>query len=506
MMHVLYQEARNEKVNSRLENIDDILIQTYSSYPIDFWDFRNMDVRSHVHGLHNYPATMIYPITQSIVNVHKEHQNLETFLDPYCGSGTGLVEAYLADFKTVYGTDLNPLARLMSRVKSSPIEPRVLSSQITNFIEMIEYNFNELRNVRDGFEEHVQVYLGLDVTERSGLWAKNAPSIAAEYLHENFIDMPFPVIDNLGYWFKPTPLLELQIIKSCICKYDIQDETNMKIRDFFWVTFSETVRQCSNTRNSEFKAYRIKVEKIPSFNPNVLQIFLNNLHKNEEKMNQFWELSQNKDYPNTNVVVFNNDARFLNDIPDNSVDLVVTSPPYGDSSTTVAYGQYSRPALEWIDLEQTLEAHGLDQKEIKSIDKKLLGGAYDKKTELSYTLNSPTLNSLISEVALVDNERAKEVYQFYVDLNESLKSVTKKTKPNSYQYWVVGNRTVKKVKLLTHQILIELGGNMNLNHVTTLYRSIPNKVMPHQNSPTNVAGELVSTMTDEHIVVFRNDI
>ena len=276
MMHVLYQEARNEKVNSRLENIDDILIQTYSSYPIDFWDFRNMDVRSHVHGLHNYPATMIYPITQSIVNVHKEHQNLETFLDPYCGSGTGLVEAYLADFKTVYGTDLNPLARLMSRVKSSPIEPRVLSSQITNFIEMIEYNFNELRNVRDGFEEHVQVYLGLDVTERSGLWAKNAPSIAAEYLHENFIDMPFPVIDNLGYWFKPTPLLELQIIKSCICKYDIQDETNMKIRDFFWVTFSETVRQCSNTRNSEFKAYRIKVEKIPSFNPNVLQIFLNN--------------------------------------------------------------------------------------------------------------------------------------------------------------------------------------------------------------------------------------
>lgn len=492
------------KLNNKLENIDDTLIQIYNNYPIDYWDFRNVDVRSHVHGLHNYPATMIYPITQNIINVHKQYQNLETFMDPYSGSGTGLVEAYLADFKTIFGNDLNPLARLISRVKTSPISPRILSDKITDFIEMIEYNFNELRNVRDGFENHVLIDLNLDIVDRNSLWAKSAPNIAAEYLHNHFVDMPFPEIDNLGYWFKPIPLLELQIIKSCILNIRIENEIDTKIRDLFWITFSETVRQCSNTRNGEFKAYRIKPEKIPNFNPNVLQIFLNNLHKNEEKMNQFWELVESKNYTNTIVTIFNNDARFLNDIPNNSVDLVVTSPPYGDSTTTVAYGQYSRPALEWIDLQHTSEAYGLDQKAIKGIDKQLLGGVYNKKEDLQLTLPSPTLNSLISEIASVDIVRAKEVYQFYIDLYESLNSITKKTKPNSYQYWVVGNRTVKKIKLLTHQILIELGQNINLKHVTTLYRSIPNKVMPHQNSPSNVVGDLVTTMTDEHIVVFRN--
>jgi len=37
-------------------------------------------------------------------------------------------------------------------------------------------------------------------------------------------------------------------------------------------------------------------------------------------------------------------------LPDESVDIVITSPPYGDSRTTVAYGQYSRFSLEWLGL------------------------------------------------------------------------------------------------------------------------------------------------------------
>lgn len=487
-----------------LNNIDNEIMEIYKSYPVDFWDFRDREVRDHVHGLHNYPATMIFPITQTIINVHKEFQQLDTFMDPYTGSGTGLVEAYLADFKTIYGNDLNPLARLMATVKTNPVPINILEDKVTTLIETIEYNFNELRSIINNFENHIFNVLNLDIVDKDSPWSKNAPEITIKYLNENFIDMPIPQINNLGFWFKPLPLLELAIIRSCISNWKINDEFDEKIRDFFWITFSETVRLCSNTRNGEFKAYRIKKDKILSFTPNTLQFFLNTLHRNEEKMRQYWNLVQQKEYPNTHVSIFKNDSRFLDDVPDNSVDLVVTSPPYGDSTTTVAYGQYSRPALEWIDLEKTSEAKNLDAREIRSIDKKLLGGTFDKKAELELNLKSPTLNKLISDIAVIDIDRAKEVYKFYLDLFDSLISTTNKTKANSYQYWVVGNRTVKKVKLLTHQILIELGATINLKHVITLNRAIPNKVMPHQNSPSNVIGDLVTTMTDEHIVVFRN--
>ncbi|XZJ61947.1 hypothetical protein ACSXEL_17120 (plasmid) [Clostridium perfringens] len=47
-------------------------------------------------------------------------------------------------------------------------------------------------------------------------------------------------------------------------------------------------------------------------------------------------------------------------IPANSFDLLITSPPYGDSKTTVAYGQFSRLSLQWLNLEMEMEVNQLD--------------------------------------------------------------------------------------------------------------------------------------------------
>jgi DNA modification methylase len=42
------------------------------------------------------------------------------------------------------------------------------------------------------------------------------------------------------------------------------------------------------------------------------------------------------------------ESQNMKQIRDESVDLIVTSPPYGDSKTTVAYGQFSRLANQWL--------------------------------------------------------------------------------------------------------------------------------------------------------------
>jgi len=102
-----------------------------------------------------------------------------------------------------------------------------------------------------------------------------------------------------------------------------------------------------------------------------------------------------------------------------------------------------------------------------------------------------------------DFERAGDVYSFYEDLNESIKAITSKMRINSYQFWVVGNRTVKLENLKTDKIIIELAKECGLQYIHTVSRNIPNKVMPSLNSPTNVTGEKAQTMTIENIVILR---
>ena len=76
--------------------------------------------RSHVHGFHAYPARM-HPITARRLVEAFSHPG-ERVLDPFCGSGTVLVEARLAGREAV-GVDANPLAVRLARLKARGTTP-----------------------------------------------------------------------------------------------------------------------------------------------------------------------------------------------------------------------------------------------------------------------------------------------------------------------------------------------------------------------------------------------
>ena len=138
------------------------------------------------------------------------------------------------------------------------------------------------------------------------------------------------------------------------------------------------------------------------------------------------------------------------------------------------------------------------------VDKSLMGGK-KFRNGFEFTLNSPTLRASLEKIMAVDVERAGDVYSFYLDLDASIQSCASKKKTGGYQFWVVGNRTVKNELLLTDKIISELAVQYGVVPVYTIDRNIPNKVMPARNSPTNVTGATNSTMTMEHIVVLRKE-
>ena len=75
------------------------------------WDFRTADTKTLTHCFHPYPAMMIPQVSGRLIDIYGVDAGL--LFDPYCGTGTSLVEANIRGINAV-GTDLNPLARLQS--------------------------------------------------------------------------------------------------------------------------------------------------------------------------------------------------------------------------------------------------------------------------------------------------------------------------------------------------------------------------------------------------------
>ena len=188
-----------------------------------------------------------------------------------------------------------------------------------------------------------------------------------------------------------------------------------------------------------------------------------------------------------NIYGFNS-SEPIEKIEENSIDIVVTSPPYGDSKTTVAYGQFSRLSNQWLDIENASQ-----------IDNELMGG----KVKPIKKIGIKIIDETIKKISTVDEKRAKDVYSFYEDYSKSIANVFSVIKKNGYACYVVGNRRVKDTTLPTDEITKCLFQEYGFKHKNTFIRNIPNKRMPSKNSPTNETGKKSTTMNNEYIVIMQ---
>lgn len=485
------KKKTKQEVHELKTSGDDKMIEELKKLPLDYWEFKDDDTKEYTHGLHNYPAVMVCPISRNIISLVRGIQPVNALLDPFSGSGTVVVEGMINGVPTVAGNDINPLALLLTKVKSTPLDCNKLKKEAAAVKKRIVEAIDKNKAYLDAVDDYITKELGLDILGKKG-WGDSAPQYLKQFCSEKGIDITIPEFKNIGYWFRPRVILELAIEKA-----SIENVKDKDIRDFIFVAMSESIRLVSNRRNGEFKMFRMPAPKVLTFRPDVYAEFEKILDRNIEKMEDFVAiLKENGSMPK--VSIFRNSACTLEDVPNDTYDLIVTSPPYGDSRTTVAYGEYSRLSLQWINLDK------LSEKEIMSVDKTLMGGKkYRNGFELD--LKSDTLRAALDKIKDADLERAGDVYSFYEDLDAAIKSSAEKTKKGGYHFWVVGNRTVKNILLQTDVIISELAEQYGLETVYTIDRNIPNKVMPSLNSPTNESGKTVTTMTMEHIVVLRKN-
>ena len=109
------------------------------------WTFAGKDTKYLTHGFHPYPARMIPLIAKRIIEKYATHID-DVILDPFCGSGTVLVEAVVHD-KHAIGFDINPLAVLIAKTKTTPIDPKKLEEETRKLIKEIKEDKYNILNL-----------------------------------------------------------------------------------------------------------------------------------------------------------------------------------------------------------------------------------------------------------------------------------------------------------------------------------------------------------------------
>ncbi|MBC1481147.1 DNA methyltransferase [Listeria seeligeri] len=408
-----------------------------NKYDENFWDFNGVR-KEGLHKLGKYPATMVAPMQYELLSlIVSNNTGFKTLLDPFMGSGTSLVEGNNLGLE-VFGVDINAYAVLLSEVKLNKYDE----------LELL----NMKQRVSDKISDNEYPY----------------------ELHE------FP---NINKWFREDIIDSLSKIRRII-----MEENNVWIRRFLWVCMSEVIYSHSNDRTSTFKLHIKKKEDIESIRDQCFKMF-------ERSISSSYEYLEKNDEPS--VTIFSGDSNeMLSELSSESIDIICTSPPYGDNATTVTYGQATILFLKWIDFKD-LSGDEMLISNYSKIDSESLGGKLNEN-EL------PPIKSIESYINSLSESKKKKVVKFFSDYYKVIEQLVRVLSVGGYMLFTVGNRRVDGIIQPLDKITREMFLSMGLHEEKIFTRSILSKKMPSKISNVSNIGA-VSSMSKETILIFKKE-
>jgi hypothetical protein len=289
------------------------------------------------HGLHPYKGKFYPQLAKGLINLCGLMPDGKIF-DPFCGSGTTLLEGYLNGYQT-FGCDLHPLAAKIAKAKVGilDVNPDVVREAVGTLVNRLEQAPNHLPKEREQLHEHC-----LDEIDR---W------------------FPLPVVYKLNW-----------LLRS------IRGVSEGVIRDFLEVVLSSIIRGVSQQDPDDL---RIRKRKKPIQDANVLSLYLDALETQYERIERFWSVrgySPSKFKP-CRVVEGDSRKKLTLDhlgLSDSGIDLILTSPPY---ATALPYIDTDRLSL--------LVLFGMDASSRRPVEQGLVGSreiATKEKKELEDSL------------------------------------------------------------------------------------------------------------------------
>jgi DNA modification methylase len=387
-----------------------------------FAGYKPSETGKWTHGYHRYPAKFIPQLVEKLFDEYisdgEAHIN-----DPFCGCGTTIVTAISRGLKAS-GTDINRIAYLITKVKSTPIEPDYLDEKIGRFLSEIS---------------------DLEETQIT-LWDRDIEPL-----------IPEGHIERINYWFTEDSKAELGKILRII--YEENDET---IKDFLLVAFSHILKNCSIWLQGSTKPTR-DLKKKPAKPYEALKRHLKKMQRGNEAFYNIVppEVRDSLD-PYLNIKIA--DAR-RQPVPDSSVDLIVSSSPY---VTSYEYADLHQLSTIWLDLADDLTEY-----------KKEFIGTSHKEYEHK-KLQSELALDIVSKMLEKSQKIAKEIEAFFIDMEEVFDESFRILKPGGRCCYVIGDTRLKGVDILNAEVFAESIQYSGFKLDRIIKREIPSKILPQK--------------------------
>ena len=364
--------------------------------------FRN-NVNNHLlHKAHAFAAKFPPPLPRHFIEGLSSPG--ECVLDPMSGSGSTLVEGWLMS-RNVIGLDIDPLALKQGKAKTLWLDPQKVS------------------------------HAGQKIIDDAVLLHATGDPLA-RFMEE----VDEPTRDFIDYWFKPETQEELAALV-----FSIRTELSVDMRDLFEVLLSSIIVTKSGGVSmardlAHSRPHRVAT-KTPRNSIKMFQVQLNHIVKSFKEVG---------DIPKGQASVLNADCRNM-PLADESVDLIVTSPPYANA---IDYMRAHKFSLVWL---------GASIKPLSVLRSKYIGS--EKAVKLENTDLPRNASAVIETLGTVDSRKAQILCKYLREMRLVIQEMYRVIRAGHAVVIVVGPSTMRGLKIETQEYLAAIASEIGFDVV-----------------------------------------
>lgn len=431
-------------------------------------DFHGQSNGFKSHNFHSFPAKFPPQLPRKFIN-ELTLEN-EVVLDPMSGSGTTVVEALLSRRQGI-GFDIDPLAIKIASVNITALE-----------IDLVVKTGNEIiQNSRAAYNrQHDALRLAL-----INRWDAKT---------KEFID----------YWFAAETQIELLALV-----FEIEKIANSALKAFFELVLSATIITKSggvslaldlgHTRPHKAKLIVSKTgriivgEKTEDDNGNRHAFLTKILRSAFDEFEK--RLKNNLDgliiavpkKPSAEIAFGNAESIPL---PDNYVDLIVTSPPY--ASNAIDYMRAHKFSLVWF---------GYTIEDLSEKRKEYIGA--EATTNVTFEQMPPSVDILLANMTQIDAKKGLVIRRYYSEMTRVLKEMFRLLKPGKAAIVVIGSSIIRGIDTETQICLADIGKMIGFEVPKIGIRNLDrNKRMLPAGAKVNADSQIQQRMHQEYVIGF----
>jgi len=403
-------------------------LELFGSLKVDeswtFEGFRRKDITRLTNSYHRYPARFIPQLVNRLIKLHSKEEDF--VCDPFAGGGTALIEGLILRRQTL-GVDINPVAYLITKTKTTCIEPHKLEQTISKVFTKLDsktHNPNSIYRI------------------------KNSSNCA-----------------RIKFWFPEDNINELAHILSIIEEVDDED-----IQRFLKCGFSQILKKCSRWGMQSIKPYVEKGKEIPK----PMLLFKRHIKHMVKKNAEFNKVLPEKVRENIAeyAQVHLGDCRNI-PVGDEQISLIVTSPPY---VTSYEYADIHQLTMLWL----------YPDTKFPEFRKKFIGTQQSKDPPIK-EIHSQIATQTIEQLQQKDGKKGYKdaVFNYFAEMQQTIEEFQRVLKPKGKAAIIIGNTRLDGVNILNAEVITETALNIGFKLSKVIKRRLPDgaKFLPTIRDP-----------------------